>query len=266
MTDEKTNDDDAKTMSREEAEMLAATAGQHAFEDVRPITMPGGGKGEGGPRWKVQEEDELLLLRKNYRPLDGAKVEFNIHEAGLSIVANKEGWQSLADWCQIMAHPDMGEFSDPYELTDSVFPAEMFNEDRAILAFWGIEQTENAWYQDVFFHRTGVIGDELWGGDPKSGNSPRTKAFMCQTLDSFKWIVDMPRTEVEAELGQPLFEALLDDDTRTVVYKADSPDGWIGIDYDAEGTGIGFGFSSPPPWEDEALPAVEIVVEYKGLE
>lgn len=265
MTDERVNEEVPAEPTPEEPSGSSSENEQEVDAFARVVGAPADGAAA-GRKVAVEEDEELMALRRDYRPLDGAKVEFNIHDAGLSIAANREGWESLAEWCRIMAHPDLGEYSDPYELTADVFPAEMFIEGRALLSFWGIADSDNQWYQDVYFHRVPRIGEELWQGDPKSGNSPRTKVFMYQMLDRFKWLNDMRRLEVDAELGKVYFEGIGPDGRRTVVYKAaDTPNEWIAVEFDEEDRVVGYGFSAPAPWEDD-LTEVEIVLEFQGLD
>ncbi len=218
----------------------------------------------------VSDED-LPAVRAAYRPQPGAKVEFNVHDHGVSIVANREGWLSLAEWCMIMAHPEMPEHTAPFELTREVFQDEMFAEGRALLSFWGIADRPEDSYQDVYFHRGETIGDEYWEGAVRSGNSTFTMPASLEALDRYRWLEAKTRDEVEEKLGSPIFERVASfmqrhrlQDVTTACYKADTPEGWIGVEYDPDGFVSWVGYGMSPPW-DNPLPDTRVVVPFQGL-
>jgi hypothetical protein len=212
---------------------------------------------------KTVSDTDLGKVIAEFNPPAEAKIEFNVHADGLSIVANREGWESLAEWCLIMAHPEMQDSIEPAELTDDVLPNEMFMEGRALVSFWAIPGQPDIAYQDVYFHRSDVIGDEYWKGMVKSGNSRYTKPASYAALDRHKWMEGKSRTEVEEKLGEPIYERRSMKGP-TVCYKADTPEGWIGVDYNPENRVGSFGFSMTPLWEEELAEGVEVLIEYKG--
>jgi len=212
---------------------------------------------------KTVSDTDLGKVIAEFNPPAEAKVEFNVHADGLSIVANKEGWESLAEWCLIMAHPEMQDSVEPLELTDDVLPNEMFMEGRALVSFWPIPGQPDVAYQDVYFHRSDVIGDEYWKGMVKSGNSRYTKPAGYAALDRYKWMQAMPRTELEEKLGEPIYERH-STEGKTACYKADTPEGWIEVDYDEEDSVGSFGFGLTPPWKGELPEGGTVIIEYKG--
>ena len=243
-------------------------------------------------RISVDDDGDLVAIRKAYKPQQGTKVEFNVHEDGVSIVANREGWLSLAEWCLIMAHKRMPDYVDPYALTGDVVPVELFAQGDAITALWGVEGRPESHYQDVFFHRRSAIGDEIWHGSVRSGNSPLTQAGAADALQRHAWMDGKNRADVEAKLGSPIFErtyaphvdspepppsfkgdrqgvsdeqALLAGvpPTTGAVYKADTPEGWIEVRYSEKGMVQRFDFGMTPPWET-SVKDHEIVIAYEG--
>ena len=216
-------------------------------------------------------DENLQDVRQAYRPQPNAKVEFNVHDHGVSIVANREGWLSLAEWCLIMAHPEMPEHAAPFELTREVFPDELFAEGRALLSFWGIADRPDDSYQDVFFHRGENIGDEYWEGAVRSGNSPFTMPASLQALDRYRWLEQKSREEVEVELGSPIFErevSIMQQHKMklitTACYKAETPEGWLGVEYDPDGFVSWVGYGMSPPW-DTFAPEQRVIVPFQGL-
>ena len=214
---------------------------------------------------KSVSDTDLGQVIADFEPPKEAKIEFNVHSDGLSIVANKEGWESLAEWCLIMAHPEMKTDLDPLELTDDVLPNRMFMDGRALVSFWAIPGQPDVAYQDVYFHRSDVIGDEYWNGMVKSGNSRFTKPAIYAALDRYKTLEAAPRVEVEKKLGAPFYERRSMKGS-TVCYKADTPEGWLGVDYGLDNLVAYFGFSVSPLWEEEPAEGVEVVIDYKGEE
>jgi hypothetical protein len=213
----------------------------------------------------VSETDDLPTVLAAYGPKVGAKIEFNIHDEGLSIVANRMGWESLAEWCLTMAHPDMEDSIQPSELTENVLPSSMFIAGDAILSFWGLKEHPSSVYQDVFFHRSTVIGDEFWEGAKQTGNSPYTKPAAYEALDRYRWLELLPRADVEEKLGQPIFERRSAGNA-SASYKADTPEGWIGVDYDSDDMVGWFGFGMTPMWEQECPDGVLVWIPYEGDE
>jgi hypothetical protein len=240
----------------------------------------------------VDDSGDLLAIRRAYNPQPGAKLEVNVHDEGVSIVANREGWLSLAEWCLVMAHKRMADYLDPYALTGDVFPMEMFERGDAITAFWGIDGRPDTFYQDVFFQRRAEIGDELWRGAVKSGNSPFTQAGAADAVRRYMWLEGKTRAEVEDKLGPPIFERTYDPEIETpkpppsfggdrsgvskehallagvppttgCAYRADTPEGWISIRYKAGGTVDRFGFGMTPPWEED-FEERQVVIPYTG--
>lgn len=238
------------------------------------------------------DDEDLLIARQNYAAKPGAKVEFNVHKHGVSIVANREGWQSLAEWCAIMAHPDMQDGLDPYSLTMDVVPPEMVNEERSMTAFWGITEPPDAMYQDVWFHRSEVIGDEYWEGAISSGNSPYSQAGAAEAVARYTWMDGKNRKQVEEQMGAPIFEAVYEGqfekrkmspqyggdggqipehmkvlanlpDVTGVAYKADTPAGWLMVRYNDFGAVQSFSFGLTPPWDPSAEQG-RVVIPYEG--
>jgi hypothetical protein len=212
---------------------------------------------------KTVSDTDLGQVIADFNPPAEAKLEFNVHADGLSIVANKEGWESLAEWCLIMAHPEMKPDTEPLELTDDVLPNAMFLEGRALVSFWAIPGQPDIAYQDVYFHRSDAIGDEYWKGLVKSGNSTYSKPAIYSALDNHKWMEALPRDAVEEKLGEPIYERR-SMKGKTACYKADTPEGWIGVDYNREDHVGSFGFGLTPPWEEELPEGVVVYVQYKG--
>ena len=52
-------------------------------------------------------EGDLHRILCRFRAVPGARVAVTISAGGLDIVANAEGYRTLARWCLIMAHADM---------------------------------------------------------------------------------------------------------------------------------------------------------------
>ena len=57
-------------------------------------------------RISVSDGDLRRILRR-FRAVPGARVEISISPDGLDVVANAEGYRTLAKWCLSMAHPQM---------------------------------------------------------------------------------------------------------------------------------------------------------------
>ena len=55
----------------------------------------------------------LASVLKRFRAKPGAHVEFVLSPEGLDIIANAEGYRTLARWCLVMAHPEMGANAHP---------------------------------------------------------------------------------------------------------------------------------------------------------
>ncbi|MDZ4178078.1 MAG: hypothetical protein U1E29_02410 [Coriobacteriia bacterium] len=71
----------------------------------------------------------LAAILKRFKAKPDAQVEFVISPDGLDIIANAEGYLTLARWCLVMAHPEMGGHAHPRwlytlrHLDDAVGPA-----------------------------------------------------------------------------------------------------------------------------------------------
>lgn len=213
----------------------------------------------------IKTDDDLIVARKAFKAEPGSKLEFNVNNRGVAIVANAEGWLTLANWCLLMAHPQMEDYLEPFELTGEVLPKELFTSGNVVVSFQGIADAPvGALYQDVSFKRSDKVGPEYWEGRVPSGNSRYAKPVVMQALDSFRWLEGKTRDEVEAELGKPLYEVLfIDKGDVLVAYKADTSVGWMGIHYDGMGDVGSFGYASVPPWEETPQGEHEVIVEYK---
>jgi hypothetical protein len=213
----------------------------------------------------ISTDDDLTVARHAFKPEPGTKIEFNVNNRGVAIVANREGWLTLANWCLVMAHPEMENYLDPFELTGEVLSKDLFTAGDVILSFQGITGAPvGALYQDVVFKRSDKIGPEYWEDGVPSGNSRYVKSAVMQSLDSFRWLEGKTREEAEAQLGKPIFEIFFEDKCETLVaYKADTTAGWMGIHYDIAGDVSSFGYGNVPPWEDTPIGAHTIVVAHK---
>ena len=213
----------------------------------------------------ISTDEDLTIARHAFKPEAGSKLEFNVSNRGIAIVANAEGWLTLANWCLVMAHPKMENYLDPFELTGEVLPKELFTSGDVILSFDGIAGTPvGALYQDVVFKRSDKIGPELWEGARPSGNSPYVKSAVMQSLDAFRWLEGKTREEAEAQLGAPIYEVFFEEKCETLVaYKADTTVGWMGIHYDVSGDVSSFGYANVPPWEETPQGAHSVIVEHK---
>ena len=57
-------------------------------------------------RVSVGEGDLHRILRR-FKAVPGTRVEIAMSPDGLDVIANAEGYRTLAKWCLIMAHPEM---------------------------------------------------------------------------------------------------------------------------------------------------------------
>ncbi|MBE0418361.1 MAG: hypothetical protein IBX63_11405 [Coriobacteriia bacterium] len=55
----------------------------------------------------------LAMVLKRFKPKPGAHIEFVISPDGLDVIANADGYLTLARWCLVMAHPEMGGRTHP---------------------------------------------------------------------------------------------------------------------------------------------------------
>ena len=213
----------------------------------------------------ISTDEDLTIARHAFKPEPGSKLEFNVNNRGIAIVANAEGWLTLANWCLVMAHPKMEDYLDPFELTGEVLSKELFTSGDVILSFDGIAGAPvGALYQDVSFKRSDKIGPEFWEGEIPSGNSRYAKSVVMQSLDAFRWLEGKTREEVEEQLGKPIYEIFFDDKCETLVaYKADTTAGWMGIHYDMAGDVSSFGYSSVPPWDETPVGPYTVMLEHK---
>ena len=84
-------------------------------------------------------------------------------------------------------------------------------------------------------------------------------------LDEYKWVEGALRRDIEQRMEKPIFERTGAGVTN-VCYPADTPEGWIQIDYDPAGFVSNFGFTTVPPWEEGALGGTEIIIPFTGLD
>lgn len=180
-----------------------------------------------------------------FRPRKAAKLEFNINPQGIDIVANQDGWLTLARWCLIMAHPEMHEVNGPddpdtldshWHLQDYLVDDVMLEEGRAIEAFWALTDGEPG--QDVRFWRSKGVGRDFFGDRAPTGNSPLSALHASSRLHAHRWLSGMERSAVEARLGVPVGQSEYGD----ILYRADVPGGVIEIGYSPKGVVESFGF------------------------
>ena len=187
----------------------------------------------------------LRNVLARFKPRKDAKLEFNVNSDGIDIVANRDGWLTLARWCLVMAHPEMHEaisLDDPdaldshWHMQDYLVDEGMLREGRAIQAFWPLKDGELG--QDVRFWRSSGIGREFFGYSVPTGNSPMSALHAVSCLRAHEWLEGMERSEVEERLGSPLGESECGD----TLYRADVPGGVIEIGFSANGVVESFGF------------------------
>jgi hypothetical protein len=51
----------------------------------------------------------LHTVLTRFRAVPGSRVELVLSPDGLDVVANAEGYRTLAKWCLVMAHPEMAQ-------------------------------------------------------------------------------------------------------------------------------------------------------------
>lgn len=79
-------------------------------------------------------DGNLSGVLKRFRPKPGARVEFVLSGDGLDVIANAAGYLTLARWCLLMAHPEMGGRAHPRWLYSVHHLDEAVGEDGAWLS------------------------------------------------------------------------------------------------------------------------------------
>jgi len=177
---------------------------------------------------------------RRFKPRPNAKIEFNVNSGGVDIVANGDGWLTLARWCLLMAHQDMdGWGAGHWHARDTVMNREMMREGRAIMSFEPLVTEYPG--QDVYFHRSESIGEDFWQGRRATGNSPMSAVALELALSRVSNLFGCDRASAEEVLGAPVAQRT-HGGFLTAVYSVDDfPGGKLEIDYGPDGlvTGIG---------------------------
>lgn len=56
---------------------------------------------------RVSISGDLNRIIRRFRAVPGSRVQVVVSAEGLDIIANAEGYRTLARWCLVMAHPQM---------------------------------------------------------------------------------------------------------------------------------------------------------------
>lgn len=190
-------------------------------------------------------DTNLARVIARFRPRRNAKIEFNVNNDGVDIMANQDGWLTLAKWCLIMAHPEMHETSGPDDpkfieshlhFSHDLVDDEMLAQGRAIEAFWPLDADHCD--QDVRFWRSSGIGRDFAPPPHETGNSPMSAIEAQLALNRYHCLVGLDREAVDKQLGSPTGLS----PHGQPVYRAEVPGGYLEVDFAKNGKVRGYSF------------------------
>ncbi|MBI5231725.1 MAG: hypothetical protein HY876_06130 [Coriobacteriales bacterium] len=147
-------------------------------------------------------DEHLSLVMARQHELPGSKLRIDATADGLDIVANREGWLTLAKWCMVMAHPELDDTDPPHHLDWDVMH-EAGERGDLTLGFWGLPRPAKE-FQDVNFWRRSEPSAPLEPGDRPGDNSPYTHTAADRVLADLRHLDHASRARVITTLGRPL--------------------------------------------------------------
>lgn len=180
---------------------------------------------------------EFLKALSRFKPEPKARLQANAHPGGIEILANRQGYLTLARWCLLMAHEDRPSDLRILDAPD-VGLAETVNWDYdsaskgLVLNFDGMEPGPDE-VQDIRFWLYDGPGEEFWGNALRSCDSKHAVSRQRRLNSKYAELLMMRSV---AEIGEALGAGeRVSGFMGSELWRFRIPEGWLLLETDAKG-------------------------------